>query len=194
MPAATSFTEAFVVLVLVACAVAYMKRVYGEVTVVRSALDGRAYIVRALPDRQEAADRLARLNADLSKLAAHMAAKFPRDDGARQLLANYNPDALSEGGVEAGFTSYSVNKGERIVMCLRQAHTNAFVDENTIRYVAVHELGHLMTDEVGHTPKFWANFKRILQEAVALRIYRDVDYAKSPAPYCGITIESSVLR
>jgi hypothetical protein len=86
-----------------------------------------------------------------------------------------------------------VNKGEKIVLCLRQKNTNELVAKNVILYVTIHELAHLMTSEVGHTKTFWNNFKFILQEAVDIGIYNKTDYSKEPAKYCGIKITSSVI-
>jgi hypothetical protein len=162
------------------------------VEIVRAKADGRRYVVRNLSDKQEAAERLARLNARLQKLVDHMVAKFPSDADVARLRGNYNPDALSEGGTEVGYTSYSVNKGEKVVMCLRQ-RDDSFVSENVLVYVAVHELGHLMTDEVGHTDTFWDNFKRLAAEAIAIGIYSRVDFDAESQPYCGISISSSVV-
>ena len=186
------FTEAFVLFVLVVIVVMYVRQYYGEVEIVSAPDDGRRYVVRKLPDAKKAARLLARINAKLSRLVQHMVAKFPGDADVRRLQDNYNPDALSEGGTEVGYTSYSVNKGEKIVMCLRQPD-DEFVDENVLVYVAVHELGHLMTDEIGHTPKFWANFKRLAAEAVDIGVYTKVAFGERPQPYCGISITSSVI-
>ncbi len=187
-----SFTEWFVVAIMVAIILMHLRRFYAEVEYLTSHVDGRAYLVRMLPDRAQAADMLAELNAKLGRLVDDMFARYPKDAGVAQLHRNYNPAALSEGGAEIGYTSYSVNKGERIVMCLRHPD-GKFVDANVLMYVAVHELGHLMTDEVGHTDKFWANFKRLLEQAIKLGLYTKVDFAASPQAYCGISISSSVV-
>jgi hypothetical protein len=187
-----AFTEAFILFVMVLIIVMYIRQYYGEVEIVTAKPDGRRYVVRKLPDREKAAALLARINAKLLTLVHHMVARYPDDPAVRRLHENFNPDALSEGGTEVGYTSYSVNKGEKIVMCLRQPD-DSFVDENVLVYVAVHELGHLMTDEVGHTPKFWATFKRLAAEAIEIGVYRRVDFEDSPQPYCGISITSSVV-
>eukprot|EP00798_Chlamydomonas_sp_ICE-L_P014866 gene14866-biopygen23894 len=131
----------------------YLRGFYCEVVFVSSDVDGRKYLMRQLPDRQNAANLMARINSNLNKLVQHLVAKYPKNPVVRQLYDNYNPDALSEGGAELGYTSYSVNKGEKIVLCLRQ-RDHELVEENILMYVAIHELGHLATDEVGHTPKF----------------------------------------
>ena len=188
----SGFTEAFIVFVMVLIMIMYVRNYYGEVEVVSAPDDGRRYVVRKLPDATHAADLLARINAKLTTLVRHMVAKFPNDPDVQRLHDNYNPDALSEGGHEVGYTSYSVNKGEKIVMCLRQPD-DTFVDENVLVYVAIHELGHLMTDEVGHTPKFWATFKRLASEAVEIGVYTKVDFGGKPQAYCGISIASSVV-
>eukprot|EP00798_Chlamydomonas_sp_ICE-L_P026543 gene26543-biopygen12900 len=126
------------------------------------------------------------------QLVQHLVAKYPKNKVVRQLYDNYNPDALSEGGAELGYTSYSVNKGEKIVLCLRQ-RDHELVEENILMYVAIHELGHLATDEVGHTPKFWSNFKWILGEAMSIGLYTKVDFDNEPKKYCGINITSSIV-
>ena len=193
------FAEVFILFVIVLIIVSYIKRMYGEVEFVKSGVDGREYLMRRLPDRQEAADLLARINVKLSKLVSHLVAKYGLEGGegwkervVKQLYDNYNPDSLSEGGVELGYTSYSVNKGEKIVICLRQKD-NQLVDENVLMYVAIHEMGHLATDEIGHTKAFWDNFRWILKEGVSIGIYKKVDFDRQPQSYCGIDISSSVI-
>ena len=62
------------------------------------------------------------------------------------------------------------------------------IDENTLTFVAVHELGHVMTESVGHTKEFWQNFKFLLKNAVKIGIYKPVDYKKKPKNYCGMKI------
>jgi hypothetical protein len=86
-----------------------------------------------------------------------------------------------------------VNKGEKIVMCIRQAKDNAFVDLNVLMYVALHELAHLMTEEIGHPKSFWDNFKRLATEAVDIGVYKRDDFKAKPQSYCGITISSSII-
>jgi len=187
-----NFTECFIIGLIVVIMLMYVKQYYGEVEMMQSPADGRRYIVRKLPDSKQAADILARINTKLQRVIAHMRNKYPDDSAVKRMERNYNPDSLSEGGAEVGYTSYSVNKGEKIVMCLRQSG-GEFVDENVLAYVALHELAHLMTKEVGHPKPFWDNFERIVKEAIEIGIYKHVDFDNHPKPYCGITISSSVV-
>jgi len=187
-----SFAELFVIFIMALILVMYIQNHYGEVEYVKSDIDQRQYLVRKMADKQKAADYLALVNKDLLRLAKHMMAKFPDNDEVQQLYRNYNPDAISEGSVESGYTSYSVNKGEKLILCIRQKD-KSFVDRNVIMYVAIHELAHIMTKEVGHTPKFWENFKFLLREAIDIDIYKKVNFNNKPQEYCGIHITNSVI-
>ena len=62
------------------------------------------------------------------------------------------------------------------------------IDENTLTFVAIHELGHVMTESIGHKKEFWENFKFLLKNAVTMGLYKPVDYKKKPKDYCGMTI------
>ena len=61
-------------------------------------------------------------------------------------------------------------------------------------FVAIHELGHLMTKSIGHEPEFWNSFKLLLKIAIDNGIYKDIDFNKKPEPYCGITISDNPLK
>ncbi|PNH02725.1 hypothetical protein TSOC_011278 [Tetrabaena socialis] len=187
-----TFTDVFILCMMAIILFMYIRRYYGEVEYMTSTVDGKDYLVRKMPDSQEAADRLAQLNKQLSTLIQHMAAKYGDNPDVVRLSQKFNPEAVSEGGMENGYTSYSINKGERIVMCIRQ-RDGTFVDPNVLIYVAVHELGHIMTTDVGHTPAFWSNFRFLLREAIEIGLYHHVDFGTKPSDYCGIKITSSVL-
>jgi len=74
-------------------------------------------------------------------------------------------------------------------MCLRQRNEKEeLVDENVITFVAIHEMAHIGTPEVGHTPIFWNNFGWLLKEAEAMKIYEFTNFAAHPVEYCGIRI------
>lgn len=190
-------TDKLFIMITVVLIIFYIKNQHVEVEVVYSKIDGRAYVVKSLPNRAKAADLLAKINRRLIILVKHMVKntdkKFEQADVDR-LDANFNPDNISEGTDKSNYTSYSINKGEKIVFCLRSRDgKNKLVDLNTVMYVAVHELGHLMTEEIGHPTTFWKNFRVLLKESVALGLYKKVDYAVKPVEYCGIHIKSSVI-
>ena len=65
----------------------------------------------------------------------------------------------------------AVNKGEQLALCLRDAKDDTFIELNLIIFVAIHEIAHVMTDEVGHTKKFWNNMRYLLEEGKNRYIY-----------------------
>lgn len=186
------FVGVFVLLFLAVALCMWLAGKAQEVHYVKSELDGRKYLVRRLPDSQKAADLLARLNIDTQKLIDHLVLKHPKDERAIRLKERYNPDVISEGSHESGYTSFNVGKGEKLVYCLRQTD-NSFVDYNTLVYVSTHEQAHTACKTLGHDKEFWKTFKFILSEAVELGMYTKVDYKASPTKFCGISVKSSVL-
>ena len=165
-----------------------------EVTSVKSTVDNNEYIVRNRDDKQEAADMLARIRSKLEKLVNSMKVKYPNDESVNRMNKKFNADNISESGQSSQYTSYSVNKGEKIVFCIRQKDENqSFVDLNTMTFVAIHELAHVMSKSVGHTDEFWKNFKLLLQEAINIGIYDKENYSQSPKDYCGIKVTDSPL-
>ena len=70
---------------------------------------------------------------------------------------------------------------------------NVLIDINTLTFVALHELAHLMTQSFGHKTEFWKNFKFLLKEAKEIGIYQPDDYKKSPKEYCGMKITDNPL-
>jgi len=186
------FIEVFIIFVIAVLIIMFIQNHYGEVEYVRSSIDNRLYLVRKLPDSKEAANYLADINDKLMQLVRHMMAKYPNNKEVLQMYRNYNPDSISEGSPESGYTSYTVNKGEKLVICIRQ-RDNSFVEKNVCLYPAIHELAHIMTIELGHTDTFWKNFRLLLKEAIDLGIYTKVDFTSKPHDYCGIKITNTIV-
>lgn len=65
--------------------------------------------------------------------------------------------------------SYTINK-KKIYMCLRD-QKNDYYSMNMLMYVSIHELAHVICDEVGHTPKFHQIFSELLDKATVLGIF-----------------------
>lgn len=164
-----------------------------NMTSVVSNLDNRSYRVRKLPDRQEAADKLAEISKKLTDLVEYVNKNTPDKEGVDQLKRNFNGRNIFENTPGGKYTAYSVNKGEELALCLRNADTDEFIEINLIIFVAIHELAHVMTDDVGHTPKFWNNMKFLLEQGITLGIYREEDYSQNPKMYCGMEINSTPL-
>lgn len=167
----------------------------GNLEWVESTIDKQKYLVQALPDKQAAADLLAQIRKKLETLVKHLEKIAPQDPRTKRLVMNFQPAKIQEGMESSKHTSYSINKGEKIVFCLRSKDAKKeLVDLNTIMFVALHELAHICTETVGHTEEFWTNFRWILEESINIGIYVEQDFKSKPQPYCGITITDSPLN
>ena len=151
--------------------------------------DGNKYCVRERLKLNLAADRLADVNIKMGKLVKVVAKKYPDKENIKRLVKGYNPKKIYETLPTSEYTAYSENKGEKLAFCLdTEKQGGKLIDPNTLIFVALHELSHIATESIGHTPEFWNNFKFLLQEAENINIYSPVDYKNKPQRYCGMTI------
>jgi WLM domain len=158
---------------------------------VTSTVDNQTYRVRDLPDKQAAADLMAKIRLKIKKLKLHLEATYP-DKPQVQMLKKFDAEAhrLGESTPDDEFTSFSVNKGEEVHFCLRQRENSSeeLVQENIVTFVGIHELGHIITKSIGHEPEFWNNFGWLLQESERIGIYKHQNFAAHPVSYCGMKI------
>ena len=173
----------------------YTKSASYNLKCIESTQDGNEYCVRRRDNVQTAVDLLAEVSSRMSKLVKYMKKEYPDRDNVYRLVTNYNPNFIRETLPTSELTAYSENKGETIAFCLnvKKKTSNNFVDINTLTFVAIHELGHVMSKTVGHNDEFWENFKFLLQNAVEMQIYNPIDYKKNPTEYCGMTITDNPL-
>ena len=165
---------------------------YGLITV-KSNVDNKEYVVQIKDDSLEAANLIAKIRERLVILMEHLEKSYGKNDNRiKQLKNNFRPDRLKEGVTTPGYTSYSINKGEQIVLCLR--NNDKLVDINTLFFVVLHEFAHLATESIGHTDEFWDNFRWILEEAINIGLYVKQDFKIKNVEYCGMSITSSPLE
>lgn len=154
-----------------------------------SGVDGNTYCVRERSKLELVADLLARVTNKLKQLVKHMSNKFPDRDNVKRLVNNFNPKKIQETLPTSVHTAYSENKGEKMAFCVtRKKNGNELIDENTLTFVAIHELAHVGTKSIGHNDEFWSNFKFLLKNAKEIGIYDPEDYKKKPKEYCGMKI------
>jgi hypothetical protein len=166
-----------------------------DLTYVTSSIDNRQYLVRNVSDKEDAANMLAKIRQNLERVVEYLKENNISDERVQLLVNRFNPDVLSESLPNTSYTSYSVDKGKKIVFCLRSKDDkNKLIDMNTIMFVAIHELAHIMTKSIGHTEEFWDNMRYLLKIGIKVGVYQKVDYSKNPVQYCGISISSTVLQ
>ena len=174
-----------------------------------SNIDGKEYKVHPnLENSQDAADSLATINETLINLITYLKYKYIKTDhftvlnqqypirinAIKKILNRYNPDNLIENSPQdkTGDTSYTLNKGSVMALCLRDKTTTHHVHNLPILiFVAIHELAHVAIEDNEHPPEFWAMFKFLLDEAEAGEIYKCPNFNKIPADYCGLNVDYS---
>lgn len=190
------FITFFIVAFILFCAYVYYTGQNGDMVYVKSLIDGYEYLVRNVPDKQDAADMLAKMREKMLRLVDIAVAARDKEDEfcARtidQLKRRFNPNVMSESLPDSPGTSYSVDKGRKIFFCLRSKPEGVLLDLNTLIYVSAHELSHVASSSFGHDSIFWSNFKWLLRLAVQNGLYQYQDFAANPKRYCGMTISSA---
>ena len=170
---------------------------YDNLVKVKSTVDNHYYWVREKPDKTSAANTLARIKINIVKLVEHLKKnidKFPDNmSNIRDLIRRTKVINIMETPADEQFTSYTVNKGEKLVFCIRSKVIENIHDMNTIMYVAIHETAHVFSTSYGHTPEFKANFKFLLEQSIEIGIYEPIDYRIYKQSYCGMVINEYLL-
>ena len=186
------FFYIFVSFILLFCLKIYYESDAYNLKCIISTKDGNTYCVRERAKLELAADLLATVAAKCKDMVAYMAKTHPDDERVKRLVKGFNPKKITETLPTSKLTAYSENKGEKIAFCLNTTKEgDKLIDINTLTYVALHELSHIMTKSIGHKQEFWENFKFMLENAKAAGIYDPIDYKKSPKDYCGIKINDN---
>lgn len=164
---------------------------------VRSPVTSKPYQVQDLPNSQEAANMLGTIDQRIETLRAYLEQNINQYPHFRpyiqQFLTRIRGVRLVENPPDGKYTSFTVNKGEEIALCLRSIDTGDLHDINLVMYVVLHELAHVACPEIDHTPLFKEIFVFFLNVAIKLGIYTKVNYKAKPQKYCGLTINENLL-
>jgi|SaaInlStandDraft_4_1057021.scaffolds.fasta_scaffold04374_2 hypothetical protein len=155
--------------------------------------DGRSYLVRNMDSRNEASDTISKLRKSLKDFILHLyqnKENYPKNKNyIDQLYKQGYTTYYRENTKQSSFTSYTVNKGEEMVFCLRSKNgKNSIHDFNLIMYVALHEISHIACPEFGHTPLFNDIFVFLREEAEKFGIYKEINFNQNQQEYCGMNI------
>jgi len=161
--------------------------------------DSKSYLVRNLPDKNDAAKMLGEIREKLlnfiNKLVNELE-EFSDEEYysyIKMIQKRLPHSIIKESSANSEYTSYSINKGEELVFCLRSKQTNQLHDLNDILYVAIHEIAHIGCPEIGHTPLFKKINLFLLEKAINYNLYNYENYRKNNKEYCGLILTSNII-
>jgi beta-galactosidase beta subunit len=170
---------------------------FQNLTKVKSDIDGKYYFVQAeYADKKDAVELLSELNNLVDSFISNLKIKHSLDPRIERILNRFpNTENIIEGNPinDSNSTAYSVDKGKKLVVCLRSKRTKKLHDKNLLMFVVIHELAHIASSSFGHNNEFTENFKFLLSEAINEGLYKKVNFAVNPQEYCGLKIYTSPL-
>ena len=191
---------AILIFIVMLLAVLYYRNYHGT-TLVQSISNLQSYRVMAIGDKQHASDMIAHLDDFARSYIQNMKIKYGEvgnlDPLGYELVQNLSArykggNSLSENPPLNNETSYTLNKGDYITLCLRQKVPPYKLHSlEVLKYVFLHELTHvaMSMSDPGHSSNFWKQFKFILREATAQGMYVPIDYSAAHETYCGTEIK-----
>lgn len=194
-----SFLFQIILIILLILLIYYFYKLSkSEAIYVKSDLDDKEYLVQNLEDKEEATYMLSIIYKRILMLRDHFLNNMDNYQEYKQYLKQFceriNNLVLQENAPDGRYTSYTVNKGDEIALCLRSRKTGKLHDLNLIMYVVLHELAHVACPEIDHTELFKKIFIFFLKIAISLKIYKKVNYQLDPHEYCGLTINENLLK
>jgi hypothetical protein len=186
-----------IIIIILLCA-GFMYFISNGDAYVKSSIDQEYYLVRNLPDKQQASDLLARIKQNIFIFTNHLyinrTTNYSKYKSYIEALNDRIQNVILEESSEYSlYTSYSVNKGKKIVFCLRSKSTGKLYDINLLMYVALHEVAHIACPEYGHSKLFIDIFAYLVQIAIQQNIYKKINFDLVPYEYCGLIIRNSVI-
>lgn len=174
------------------------KSVNSKTKRVKSNYNNKEYVVQNLSNKEQAADILAIIHERIFIFNNYLQRNkdsFPDYKPYIERLGKKMDNlVLVENSPKSKYTSYTVNKGDEIALCLRSKQTGNIHDLNLIMYVVLHELAHIACPELDHTELFKKIFIFFLKVAITIGIYQKINYQINPHEYCGLTIREDLIQ
>lgn len=152
-----------------------------------------SYTVAKAPNKEESARMLAEIRRRMKTLIDYCASQYPDDKNVKLMNKRFKPENIQETSLHDSGTSYTIDKGKELHLCLRDKTTKKHHDVNLLMFVSIHELAHMMSSSYGHNNEFSKNFKFLLEKAVECNVYHAEDYNRNPRTFCGIKVKYSPL-
>ena len=185
----------------------FYKYIYDGTESIKSTIDDKYYKVRSEPGNQNKANLLAILNIKFNILVDALSKdpKYSKNINVQRLIKNWNQGvSIKEMGKMESDAAYVINK-KHMSFCLNsKPDNNKTIDDiNLMTYVGIHELSHIMSNEIGHGNEFISNFEFLLNYAKGINYYDKINNINVPLyiqlnklntadNYCGVPLVNSV--
>lgn len=163
----------YLIIILLLIYILNLRTTY-ELYNVKSTIDDELYLVKRTSDEMNdinRADILAKIKQKIEILIKSLSIS----DERRKLLETKSIKLEERDNNK--HIGYTINKGDKIGICIDE-------DENSLFFVILHELAHVITKSYGHDETFWNNFEFLIKQSVKLNIYNYKNYNKNPVNYC----------
>ena len=104
-----------------------------------------------------------------NQIKDHYAMFDPKLIELKKKLRVHFPDLINKVSLHCGDSSHTIDK-KKITLCLTDEN-GEYYSNNTLMHVVLHELAHVKTTSIGHTPEFHQNFEEILAHAQNIGLY-----------------------
>jgi predicted metal-dependent hydrolase len=165
---------------------------YSSITMTDIQKEGYSYKVRSKnpSHMNKAADLLHKMKKKTEDLYNYLERHNYNAPEYKRLLQNQDVRFEEIQPHYQGEAAYSINKGEKIGICVYDKN-KFMLDENTMFFVVLHELAHIMSTKYAHDEEFWTNFSKIIKVAIDAGLYRYQDYSKQEEKFCGHDITNN---
>ena len=191
-------------IIFLICVLFVFKYLFHDQVCYVETFESQKFLVRNVPDKQEAAELLYDIRKRLLLFIDTLVLEIESGKIKEKISDNYYAyiktiqnrlphSIIKESSHKSHYTSYTTNKGEEIVFCLRSRNSGKLHNINTIMYVAIHEIAHVGCPEIGHTELFHIINKFLLTEGIKKGVYKYANYRKNPVEYCGIKLDNTII-
>lgn len=190
--------ESYYLIIIIFTIIIYYYFNSSEVIYIKHSASNKSYLVRNMNDKIDAVNMLDNIEKNLKKLIKILTVEKETINNTEMYkyimtIDNKIHDVeIQESMPNSSYTSYSVNKGELLVFCIRSKETFKIHDLNELLYVAIHEIAHIGCPEVGHTDLFFKINKYLINKAIQYNIYKYIDYRLFNKEYCGMQLTINI--
>lgn len=196
--------ESLIISILVIFIYIFLFTNKNNLVLTESTKSGKEFLVNNDSLRKESAKLLDEIIDRMYKLKDHLIDNKDKicmndkelEDSVELLGKNLNKSRtkIYENPPNSNYTSYSVNKGEEVVFCLKsKKKKNTLHKIDLLMYVAIHEMAHIGCHEIGHTELYKKIFEFYVKESIKIGIYKYEDYDSNPVEYCGMVLSSNIV-